>query len=107
MGLRQRIGRSARVVAVLAVLWPMGCAPKHRARSLEGVPIVRVRLLQGQQLVTLNATRPPTAFPNSPHSRQLDLPKHGSVPVSLTTAGWRLGEEVIGGGVAGADRLLR
>jgi stage II sporulation protein D len=80
----------------------MGCGRKDRPRSLEGVPLVRVRLLQDQHLVTLSATRPPTASPNSPYSRQLDLPRGSAVPISLTGDGWRVGEQLIAGDAAGA-----
>ena len=83
---------------LLALLWPMGCGRKDGARSSQGVPIVRVRLLQDQHLVTLTATRPPTAFPDSSHPRPLDLPRNRPVPVRLTAAGWVVGEENIGGG---------
>jgi stage II sporulation protein D len=99
MGLGRRIGRLAGVLAVLA-LWPMGCTHKDRARSLEGVPVIRVRLLQDQHLVTLTATRPPTAFPNSLYARQLALSKNAAVPVRLTAAGWQVGGETVGGEVA-------
>src|SRR5215212_8621447 len=108
MGLARRIGRGAGVVALLALLWPMGCGRKDAARSLEGVPIVRVRLLQDQHLVTLTASRPPTVFPDSAFSRKLDLPKNAGVPVRLTVEGWRVGDEMVGGeSVAGGELTLQ
>ena len=94
MGLR-RIARSTSVVTLLALLWPLGCGRKDRARPMEGGPIVRVRLLQDQRQVTLTATRSPTLFPNSPRAQKLDLPTAAAIPVRMTETGWRVGNEAI------------
>ena len=90
-----RTGRRIGVGLVLVLLWPMGCRHTDQARSLEGVPIVRVRLLQDQHLVTLTATQPPTVSPNFPSARQLALPPRTAVPLQLTPSGWRLGNETL------------
>ena len=83
----------AGVAVVLALLWPGGCSHTERGRAREGVPVVRVRVLQDQQLVTLTGSRPPTVSPNSIHSRQLDLSR-SATPVRLTAEGWRIGDEL-------------
>src|SRR5687767_5095478 len=101
MGFKRRIARLAGLLAVLALLWPMGCGRKDRPRSLEGVPVVRVRLLQDQNQVTLNAARPPTAFPDTVHSRTLALPKSSAVHVRMTPDGWRVGDELLQGPTRG------
>lgn len=85
------------LVLVLA-LWPLGCRPKAaERRSLEGVPVVRVRVLESQQRVTLAAEDPPAVVAGRdarPH--KLDLP--GSEPVTvelLPRGGWRFGSATL------------
>jgi stage II sporulation protein D len=93
-----RITRNAWVVLLLSVLWPLGCGPKARPRPVDGAPVMRVRLLQDQHLVTISASRPPTAWPGTASARVLDLPRNTAVPVSLTAQGWRVGDDHLGGG---------
>ena len=85
---------------LLALLIPLGCGRKDAGLRREGVPIVRVRLMQDQQQVTLTATsasRNITAWPDSPRSYELNLPGGTPVPVQLTDAGWRVGHQALGG----------
>ena len=96
---RRRIARGAGLcLAALALLWPLGCGRKERrGRSLDGVPLVRVRLMQDQQQVTLTAASgTPTAWPDSSRSRPVHLPSGAAVPVELTGAGWRIGDQALG-----------
>ena len=93
-----RIATTARVFALFALLWPLGCGRKAGPRPLEGVPVVRVRLLQEQHLVTLTASRPPTIWPDTPRAKILNLPRNTPVPVRLTAHGWRVGDDQLSGG---------
>ena len=90
-----RFARTIWVVALSALLWPLGCAHRAKPRSLEGVPIVRVRLMQDQHLVTLTASRPPVASLGGTSPTPLDLPRNTPVPLRLTTQGWRVGETTL------------
>ena len=91
-----RVRQHAWVVFLLATLWPMGCAPKARPRPDGGAPVMRVRLLQDQHLVTITAGRPPSAWLGTSSARVLDLPRNTAVPVRLTPQGWRVGDEELG-----------
>jgi stage II sporulation protein D len=90
-----RIARHAWVVALLALLWPLGCGHKGRPRPLEGVPVMRVRLMQDQHLVTLTASRPPAVSLGGASPTPLDLPRNTAVPVRLTAGGWRVGDTTL------------
>jgi stage II sporulation protein D len=87
-----RIARHAWVVLLLALLWPLGCGHKARPRSLAGVPVVRVRLLQDQHLVTITASSPPAISLGGPSAKPLDIPRNTAVPVRMTPGGWRVGD---------------
>jgi stage II sporulation protein D len=64
-----------------------------------GAPIVRVRLLESQQSVTLHATAPPTARTTAGSgSRSVELPVNTDIPVQLLADGWRVGDTALGGG---------
>ena len=88
-----RIARHCWVVALIALLWPLGCAHRPAPRPPEGTPLVRVRLLQDQHLVTITASRPPHASIGGAAPVPLELPRNTPVPVRFTGAGWRVGEE--------------
>jgi stage II sporulation protein D len=80
-----------------ALLWPLGCGRKDKQRSLEGVPVVRVRLMANEPVVTLTASRSPTAWPGSARQRRLELPRNTAVPLKHTATGWLVGDLSIGG----------
>ena len=87
-----RIARHIWVVVVVALLWPLGCAHRAKPRPREAVPMVRVRLLQDQHLVTITASSPPVVFLGGASGTPLSLPRNTAVPVRLTGEGWRVGE---------------
>ena len=93
------MGRIARntfgAVLLLALLLPLGCGHRGSPRPLEGVPLVRVRLMQDQHLVTITASRPPSASIGSAKPVTLNLPRNEAVPVRLTAQGWRVGDETL------------
>ena len=90
-----RIARHLWVVLCLALLVPLGCGRRDRARTPSGAPLVRVRLLQDQHLVTLTASRPPRASVGGSRAVPLTLPRNSAVPVRLTSQGWRVGDETL------------
>jgi stage II sporulation protein D len=91
-----RIARHLGVVLLLALLVPLGCGRKDRVPpSPEGAPVVRVRLLQEEHLVTITASRAPKASIGSAAPVPLDLPRNTAVPVRLTGQGWRVGDETL------------
>ena len=81
------------VVLVLSLLGPGGCAQKARPKAPAGAPVVRVRLLQDQHLVTLTAGRAPSATVGAAQPVTLNLPRNAAVPVRLTSQGWRVGDD--------------
>ena len=87
-----RVARHGWFVVLAALLWPLGCTHRPRPRPLESVPIVRVRLLQDQHLVTVTASRPPSVFLGGPSATPLNLPRNEPVPLRLTPQGWRVGD---------------
>lgn len=84
---------AAWVVLLLSLLWPGGCAQRGRIKPAAGAPVVRVRLLQDQHLVTLTASRAPSASVGAARPVTLNLPRDEAVPVRLTSQGWRVGDE--------------
>jgi stage II sporulation protein D len=83
------------VLLFAALLLPLGCSHRARAPSPVGAPVVRVRLLQDQHLVTLTASRPPSASIGPARPVLLELPRNTAVPVRLTGQGWRVGDETL------------
>lgn len=82
-------------LVLAALLLPMGCGRKDVPRSSEGAPVVRVRLLQDQHLVTLTASRRPTVSIGAAKPVALDLDRNTAVPLRLTSQGWRVGDETL------------
>ena len=94
MGRTYRTARAAAwVILALSLLWPGGCARQGPVKPAEGAPVVRVRLLQDQHLVTLTASRAPSASVGAADPVRLNLPRNEAVPVRLTSQGWRVGDE--------------
>jgi len=100
-----RIWRYGRVVVLVLLLWPLGCGRKDKVRSLQGVPVVRVRLMANESTVLLTASKPPTAWPGTGRQRRIELPRNTPVPLKLTSTGWLIGEESLGG--AGGELPLQ
>jgi len=87
-----RIARYIWVVVLVALLWPLGCAHRAKPPARQGVPMVRVRLLQDQHAVTITASTPPVVFLGGASGTPLNLPRNTDVAVRLTGEGWRVGE---------------
>ena len=90
-----RIARHLWVLLLPALLVPMGCGRKDRRPAPTGAPVVRVRLLQDQHLVTVTASRAPGASVGAAQPVSLNLPRNTAVPVRLTSQGWRVGDETL------------
>ncbi len=96
-----RLGRWTWLILCLGLLllWPLGCGQKQRERpSMKGVPIVRVRVLELQQRVTLESSQPPLlTVASNPQPQRLNLPDD-PVVIELTPTGWRIGGSSVGSG---------
>ncbi len=80
-------------------LLPAACSREQAGRSHDGVPILRVRLLQSQDQVSVAATRPPTAHTSTdPTPKTLNFSER-AVTVTLSGGGWRVGAATLGSGV--------
>lgn len=80
--------------------WPMGCSQDTSRNGVPpGTPDVRVLLLEDQQQVNVSASASPTVHVGANSSgRRLNFPAGVPVPVSLTSAGWRIGSAQLGPG---------
>lgn len=84
----------------LLLLVHLACSRENPAMLSDaaGVPLVRVRLLQSQQSVTLTAGRPPTVRTGADGtSHPLQFP-NAPVKVSLEPSGWRIGSVMLSAG---------
>ncbi len=84
-------GRFLPLLALLMLGWPPGCTQKARPVS-PGAPLVRVRLLDAQDRVTI-APSNTLAFRDAPGvtARLLNVPPKKPLPVQRTASGWRVG----------------
>jgi stage II sporulation protein D len=109
----QRIGRVGLLGALLiglVLMVPGGCQPPRRTVEPPKMspPIVRVRLLEAQESVTLTATAPSTARAGAGDAaRRVELPLNTEISIRLLDDGWRVGETPLGSGelvvLPGAD----
>ncbi|HEY7090498.1 MAG TPA: SpoIID/LytB domain-containing protein [Tepidisphaeraceae bacterium] len=86
------------VLLFCCLLAPAGCSGNYNHTS-DKVPIVRVRLMSNQEQVTVAAKASPIVTSmgdNQP--RRLDFPGGVGVPVTLSPAGWRVGNSVFAAG---------
>src|SRR5215211_6172332 len=83
-----------RVLALVGLFWPAGCAQKARVAGTNsaGIPIVRVRLLESQSEVTLNSSES-VAFREAPgvSPRPLSVARKQDLVISRLPSGWRVG----------------
>jgi stage II sporulation protein D len=85
------------LLGLLLLCMPAGCAQKGGGRAATaGVPMVRVRLLEGQSQVNITSTDS-VAFREAPgvNPRPLDVPRAQPFPVARTPSGWRVGNVTI------------
>jgi stage II sporulation protein D len=83
---------------LLLVIVPLGCTPTSVV-SREGVPSVRVQILNNQQQVTLTASTAPTVSEAGQRvPRALGIAPGQQVPITLAPDGWRIGGTRFGSG---------
>ncbi len=91
----RKLGLGAMVLLGLALL-PAGCSQNLHPST--NAPIVRVRVLANQEQVALVATAPPSVKPaGQAEPSRLEL-AGGSAAVTLSPAGWRIGNSTFAGG---------
>jgi stage II sporulation protein D len=80
-------------ILVALCLFPCGCTQKASESVATGVPVIRVRLLEGQSQVTVAASES-VAVREAPgvNPRPLNVPRKTPVAVARTQTGWRIGE---------------
>ncbi len=95
------MGRLLVAVGLLTCLFlPMGCGQDVNQASIpKGTPIVRVRILEAQQQVTLTGAQPPKVHTSlAPSPKQVNLARGTPVTVRRTESGWSIGSMSIGPG---------
>src|SRR5436190_15970276 len=98
----RHMGRVARrslalTICCLIALSPLACIPNHHtAPPSQSTPQIRVRLLTGEDRITLRATASPTAYTRSdPTGVRLNFPADADVTLSTDPAGWRIGSSIL------------
>jgi stage II sporulation protein D len=100
----QRTGFLILLAITALIALPLGCrqdaqntsvAPQQQAA---GKPIVRVRILENRDKVSIAASAPLVARAGADRSVSLNLPSGTPVEVWLTPGGWRVGSQVLGTG---------
>ena len=88
------------LLALLAALLN-GCSTNlNRNTAASRPPLIRVRLLLGQEQLTIIASQPPVYRTESdPTPHLLALPRNSPVVITLTAGGWRIGATILGSGV--------
>lgn len=107
------MGRSGYYIFCLILISPLvvGCDQGNRRSSSSSssssspfstskTPIIRVRLLQDQSQILISASESPiTRIQSERGARRLDLPRGQDIPLSLTPAGWQIGNVALGSGI--------
>lgn len=83
-----------------ALLFPLGCSENNKVVSRPtSAHIMRVRLLQGLDTVTIAASQPPLYKTGSdPTQRLLNLPTAKPYAVTLSSGQWKVGNTTLGSG---------
>jgi len=89
-----------RFLGLLIFALPMGCSQTTGTRDVGGIPVVRVRVLENIQQVTIAAsTKPIIQFTSDKSTKQLNLEGGASTNIALAPTGaWRVGDLTLGGG---------
>jgi stage II sporulation protein D len=84
---------------ICAFVLPLGCSSSHddSAERSGNAPMIRVRLLQGVDQVTLSCGVPPTYQLAEQPATVLKSPRNAVFNLSLTKDGWAAGNALLGG----------
>lgn len=87
-------------ICLVLVVLLVGCSTSlNRNTAVTNPPLMRVRLMLGQEQLTIVASQPPIYRTGSdPTPRALILPSNTPMVVTLTPAGWRIGSTILGNG---------
>ncbi len=97
------LGGITATLALLVALFPLACTQgcyqnRYLGSVPAGVPEVRVLLLEGRTSVSLSATEQPNIRVGSGPNRPINLSGGASVPITLTSVGWKIGSAMVGSG---------
>jgi stage II sporulation protein D len=87
------------IVLSMVLATPWGCSPNGMSRDdglSSGGRLIRVRLMQGLDQLTISASQPALIYLNS--DPQPNLPPKIPISFSLTPSGWRIGNTVLSNG---------
>lgn len=80
------------LLVALGFLWVGGCSTDVNTPSNPAAPIIRVQILSDCRQVDIAASRPVTAFSTGEvGAKRLELASGQVVPITLTAAGWQVG----------------
>jgi stage II sporulation protein D len=82
-----------------ALILPLGCSSSHdpSVEQSANTPVIRVRLLQGMDQVTLSCGVPPTYQVADQPAAVLNSPRNAVFNLSLAKDGWAAGNSLLGG----------
>jgi stage II sporulation protein D len=103
--LSRRHGRAILLLFLIALVLPQGCSSSHSPEQPSNAPIIRVRLLQNQDQVTLACGVPPTYQAGAQAPAMLDSPRNAIFTLTSTARGWQAGNALLGG--AGAPLVIQ
>src|SRR4051812_21675706 len=96
---RRTLPFSSLVALLFALIVPLGCRQSTTATA--GQPVVRVRLLDNVQQVSVTANGQVIAKSSADdQSRKLNFPGNTAVPIALGSEGWHVGNVLIAGGTS-------
>src|SRR5688572_8887724 len=92
-----RHGPAIVLFALIALLVPQGCSSSRTSEQPSNAPIIRVRLAQSQDQVTLACGVPPTYQVAGQAPAAVNCPRNAIFTLSLGAQGWVAGNALLGG----------
>lgn len=81
-----------RILLLLAIALPAGCASTTNREPSGHAPVVRVQVLAAQEQVMVSATAAPAVRSSGESGwRRINFPSGGGVPVTFSPGGWTVG----------------
>ncbi|HET6248006.1 MAG TPA: SpoIID/LytB domain-containing protein [Tepidisphaeraceae bacterium] len=99
------LGASLAAISIIAfALLPCGCSQSHsRPPGPAATPIVRVLIVENKPRAELSATEPPAVRVGSETPQRIGLSGGASATITLSAAGWRLGDVLFPAGVLSVE----